>query len=114
MDDLTRRDVLKSIAAASAVPELLVQENRPVNYRMTEEEKKLDRQRVIACGLTEAEADCWVALADAIGQFFMLPKLHPSDAAEVAQATHVIQEKLLSRPVYRKYLELAKAAKDKK
>jgi hypothetical protein len=68
-----------------------------------------DRERVMAAGMTAEEADCWAATADAAGKFFALPKLHPSDAQEVATAIHVLQHKLLSRPVYRKYLELAKA-----
>ena len=36
-----------------------------------------------------------------------LPKLHDMDTHEVAHAIHVIQHKLLSRPVYRRYKELA-------
>jgi hypothetical protein len=76
-----------------------------------ETDDKAERQRVIACGLTKAEADCWVAVAAAAGKFFDLPKLHPMDDHEVAQAIHVIQHKLLSRPAYRKYKELAKGEK---
>jgi len=34
---------------------------------------------------------------------------HPMDDHEVAHAIHVIQHKLLARPTYRKYLEMAKA-----
>jgi hypothetical protein len=48
-----------------------------------------------------------------VGKFFALPKLHPMDDHEVAHATHAIQHKLLSRPAYRRYLELAKAEKKK-
>jgi hypothetical protein len=69
-----------------------------------------DRDRVIACGMTEAEADCWELIAKAAGKFFELPKLHPMDEHEVAHAIHVVQNKLLARPVYRKYLDLAKGA----
>jgi hypothetical protein len=36
------------------------------------------------------------------------------DDHEVAHAIHVIQNKLLGRPTYRKYLETAKAAGAKK
>ena len=61
--------------------------------------------------MTEAEADCWQAVAEAAGKFFDLPKLHPMDAQEVASAIHIIQHKLLSRPTYRRYLEMAKAQK---
>lgn len=38
-----------------------------------------DRERVMAAGLTAAEADCWAATAEAAGKFFALPKLHPMD-----------------------------------
>ena len=69
-----------------------------------------DHQRVVAAGMTEEEATCWDAVADAAGKFFALPKLHSMDDHEVAQAIHIIQHKLLARPTYRKYLELAKAA----
>ena len=66
----------------------------------------VERGLVIQSGLTEAEADCWVAVAQAAGKFFDLPELHPMDEQEVAQAIHVIQNKLLSRPTYRKYKSL--------
>ena len=68
--------------------------------------------------MTEAEADCWEAIAKAAGKFFDLPKLHPMDDQEIAQAIHIVQNKLLGRPTYRRYLEMAKAeinaAKEKK
>jgi len=70
-----------------------------------------DRQLVMAAGLTEDEAECWELVAKAAGMFFALPKLHPLDASEVATVIHVIQHKLLARPTYRKYLELAKQQK---
>ncbi|MFG0318348.1 MAG: hypothetical protein ACF8XB_13815 [Planctomycetota bacterium JB042] len=63
-----------------------------------------DRARVIECGMTEAEADCWELAGRLAGGFFDLPELHVTDAHEVATAIHVIQNKLLSRPTYRKYL----------
>lgn len=110
MDDLTRRDAFKLTAAAGAAVALgetarVTADDKPKVVDMT------DRQRVIECGMTEAEADCWEAVANAAGKFFDLPKLHVMDEHEVAHAIHVIQHKLLSRPVYRRYLELAKAKK---
>lgn len=101
MDDLTRRDALAAAAAAFAAP---AQDDPP-------KPKQTDRDFVIAAGMTEAEADCWAVVAKAAGAFFALPKLHPMDEQEVATAIHVIQNKLLARPTYRKYLELAKAAR---
>mgnify|MGYP006905785522 CR=1 FL=1 len=61
--------------------------------------------------MTEAEAECWTAIAAAAGKYFELPELHPMDRQEVATAIHVVQNKLLSRPTYRRYLELARAAR---
>lgn len=66
-----------------------------------------DRDRVIACGLTDDEADCWELAATLARKLFALPKLHQMDDHEVAHAIHVIQNKLLGRPAYRQYLQLA-------
>ena len=82
-----------------------------------EEQLTKDQEFVVAAGMTKAEADCWKKAAEVAGAFFGLPELHPMDKQEVATAVHVIQNKLLGRPTYRKYLELAKAAealRDKK
>jgi len=67
-----------------------------------------DRMAVKFAGFTDAEADCWKLLAQAAGKFFELPELHPMDKEEVANATHIIQDKLLSRPTYRQYVAEAK------
>ena len=45
---------------------------------------------------------------------WQLPELHPTDRPEVATAIHVLQNKLLARPTYRKYLEEAKAGYEKR
>jgi hypothetical protein len=63
-----------------------------------------ERAKVVSIGFTEAEADCWELAARTAGKFFELPELHELDAREVAQAIHVIQNKLMSRPAYRRYL----------
>jgi hypothetical protein len=109
MDNVTRREVVgvAALALAALTPTQASADDKP---KPTFDEKA-ERQRVIACGMTEAEADCWVAVAQAAGKFFELPKLHVMDEHEVAHAIHVVQHKLLSRPAYRKYLELAKAEK---
>lgn len=75
-----------------------------------QDELTKDQEFVIAAGMTEAEADCWKKTAEAAGAFFNLPELHSMDSHEVASAIHIIQNKLLGRPTYRKYLENAKAA----
>lgn len=74
----------------------------------TSPEKDKDRMAVMSAGFTEAEADCWKQTAKAAAAFFALPELHPMDDHEVASAIHVIQNKLLGRPTYRKYLKEAK------
>ena len=101
MDEITRRRVLGVAAAAGAA--LGAAPAAGADKPAQEFDEKAERQRVIACGMTEAEADCWVQVAKAAGAFFALPKLHPMDEHEVAVAIHVIQNKLLGRPTYRKY-----------
>ncbi len=102
----TRRDMLAATASGTAMalaPLTLANEQDKAKPPMT------DRDIVLACGLTEAEADCWELIGKAAGKFFELPKLHSMDDHEVSHAIHVVQHKLLSRPVYRRYLEMAKA-----
>lgn len=70
---------------------------------------KTDKECIMEAGLTDEEAVCWEKTAAAAGAFFQLPELHPEDRKEIATAIHVIQNKLLGRPTYRKYLKIAKA-----
>jgi len=104
MEEVTRREILHQTAAAGLLATIGrgQADDPPPKQAMT------DRQIVISCGMTEEEANCWELTAKAAGKFFELPKLHPMDAQEVATAIHVIQNKVLSRPTYRKYLETAK------
>lgn len=110
MNDITRRAALAFAATGGAAALADADEKKDAEAR----ESAADRRRVIEAGLTDAEADCWAATAEAAGKFFALPKLHVMDDHEVAHAIHIIQHKLLARPTYRKYLELAKAAEKKK
>jgi hypothetical protein len=89
---MTRRQAVGAVAGAVAGA-----------FDMPGLDEAAERRHVLACGFTEAEADCWVLVARAVGAFFALPKLHPMDDHEVAHAIHVVQHKLLSRPAYRKY-----------
>lgn len=63
-----------------------------------------ERRKVIGLGFTADEADCWVLVGRAAQKFFELPKLHETADKEVAEAIHVIQYRLMSRPTYRRYL----------
>lgn len=113
VSDVTRRDALKMVPATGLIAMVDgAAEARGADEKEKDQEKA-DRERVIAAGLTPEEADCWEITAKAAGKFFALPKLHVMDDHEVAHAIHIIQHKLLARPAYRKYLELAKKA-DKK
>lgn len=107
MTEVTRRTVLATaLASGTAGWTAQAQDDEPPGAK--------DRSYVMAAGMTEEEAICWGKIADAAGAFFALPELHPMDKTEVATAIHIIQHKLLARPTYRKYLELAKAgAKEK-
>lgn len=89
----------------------------PAEAAAPQDEKKpagwaAEKERVLAVGMTDAEAECWLFSAQAAGAFFSLPELHPMDRQEVASAIHILQNKLLSRPTYRQYLEKAKAQKE--
>ncbi len=75
---------------------------------MSDKNTELDKQIVMQCGFTEKESECWQLLTLAVNSFFALPSMHPTDQQEVANAIHIIQNKLLSRPAYRKYLDLHK------
>ena len=114
MDEMTRRQALKlgSIASAALAATPAARAAAPEDEGAAEESpKSKDRTFVIEAGMTEAEADCWELAAKAAGAFFALPEMHPMDSHEVASAIHVIQNKLLGRPTYRKYLEAAKAGR---
>jgi hypothetical protein len=108
MDDLTRRGALALAAATGAA---VFAAHGADDDKDAPKPAKTDRDFVIGAGMTEAEADCWDLAAKTAGAFFALPKMHPMDDHEIAHAIHIIQNKLLSRPTYRKYLELAKAKK---
>ena len=116
MEDFTRREWLNAaaVASVSGIAGAQASQQKSDKSKAEVDNLKADRARVIACGMTEAEADCWELIAKAAGKFFELPKLHPMDDHEVAHAIHVVQHKLLSRPTYRRYLELAKATSNKK
>ena len=118
MDELTRRSALRQTAGAGLFVALTpaatagaepAADDTKARDKATELPEG-ERDRVMAVGMTEAEAECWEFAAKTAGKFFSLPELHPMDKQEIATAIHVIQNKLLSRPTYRRYVELAKAA----
>jgi hypothetical protein len=105
MNELTRRTILQQ--AALGVYALPGQGSDDPPQKVG----KTDRDFVMEAGMTADEAECWELIAKAAGKFFELPQLHPMDKQEVASAIHIVQNKLLSRPTYRKYLESAKAGR---
>lgn len=103
MFDPNRREAISQVALLAATP-AAVADDPP-------KPAKTDRDFVMEAGMTADEAECWEWIAKAAGKFFELPVLHPMDKQEVASAIHIVQNKLLARPTYRKYLENAKAAR---
>jgi len=113
MNDMNRRAALQATAALAATGLVTATVSPQQAAARPQDPDTEDRGFVMAAGMTEAEAACWALAATTAGAFFDLPELHPMDKQEVATAIHVIQNKLLSRPTYRKYLELAKAGREK-
>jgi len=107
MDELNRRNALQLGLGLVAATEAAANADPP--KEQDKKPKVSDRDAVVTAGMTAAEADCWQLSGELAGKFFALPKMHPMDAQEVAMAIHVIQNKLLSRPTYRRYLEALKA-----
>lgn len=107
MNPVNRRTAIASALVSAGTSSVIAQDAKPGG------EPTRDEGFVMEAGMTRAEAKAWRLIAEAAGAFFALPEQHPMDKQEVASAVHIIQNKLLSRPTYRKYLELAKAgAKD--
>lgn len=106
MSEPHRRDVIPQLAVLGVAPAIVAIQNDP-----PKKVEKTDKDFVMEAGMTADEAECWELIAKAAGKFFELPQQHPMDKQEVASAIHIVQNKLLSRPTYRKYLEIAKAAR---
>lgn len=106
----SRREVIRGTLALGATAFVAGQDipGFGSNPKQDDEPEDLDRKAVMEAGMTDAEADCWKKTANCAGAFFNLPELHPMDQEEVANAIHIIQNKLLSRPTYRAYLAKAK------
>lgn len=105
MHFVTRREAISLSTAALVAGSVNGQtENKPKDH--VDESK--DMKCVMEAGMTKEEAECWELVAKAAGKFFELPQQHPMDKQEVASAIHIVQNKLLSRPTYRKYLEAHK------
>jgi hypothetical protein len=117
MDDVTRRDALVRIAAAAGTASLLTPgaTSGAAAQRPDQDDAhwSVERRKVVAAGMTEDEAECWVLAGKVAGKFFALPKLHDMDEHEIAHAVHVIQYRLLSRPTYRRYKEISKVTPQK-
>jgi hypothetical protein len=113
IEEVTRRQAVEAAALTGALALTGLAKGAPTGDKKAKQEfdEKAERQHMLACGFTDAEADCWMQVAKAAGNFFNLPKLHPMDEHEVAQAIHIIQNKLLSRPTYRRYKGLPQGEK---
>lgn len=113
MPIMNRRGVLRLAATAAGANALLPacgtadgRDDRAQAAVGQDDRWETEREYVASIGFTEAEAECWEFTARVAGSFFDLPELHEMDAQEVAQAIHVIQNKLMSRPTYRRYRQL--------
>jgi hypothetical protein len=58
-------------------------------------------RRLLEAGMSEAEVAAFNLSVDAANAVLALPDLHPMDREEYCHAFHVIQNKLLSRPLVR-------------
>ena len=74
---------------------------------MNDVQKQHERKLALASSLTEQEADCWIAVAEAASQFLALPQFTDTDRREAIHAIHQLQDKLMKRPAYRTYLQRA-------
>jgi hypothetical protein len=107
---LSRRTaILAGIGTAGVLAATLPIETANAQQDGATEETDKDQAAVREAGMTEDEAKCWKLIAEAAGVFFKLPELHPMDRSEVATAIHIVQNKLLARPTYRKYVEIRKS-----
>ena len=70
--------------------------------------EKNDKQAVLSAGMTEQEAEAWSHIAESAKLLLELTEMHTADKREIAEAIHIIQQKLLARPTYRKYLAFYK------
>ncbi len=113
MSKQSRREVL-GVAVGGAVLGAAIA--RPVLAHTQEEvpeqvDPEQQARAVIASGLTREEAACWNLCSDLAASYFALEPVHRFEAQrepdrhEVVHAVHVIQNKLLARPTYRKYLD---------
>lgn len=112
MTTITRRKALACAAAAATVVAPAVAQAQAPNENCDSDPEAgqwaAERARVMQLGFTADEAACWEYIAKAADRFFKLPVLGNMDSHEIAEATHVFQNKLLSRPIYRQYVELTK------
>ena len=115
MSKINRRTAMTSavVAGATAATASVATAQEAESTQDDKPKFTKDQTYIMEAGLDEKEADAWKKTAEAAAAFFALPELHPLDNKEVATAIHVIQNKLLGRPTYRKYLKVAKAGYEK-
>lgn len=132
MERITRRDALRSAAAAGAPAIVAAMTSATLTAQSVgqtgaaqqeairkgilaaaavadrcewSDAEQKERERVMSIGFTADEASCWLLVNRAAAKFLTLPELHPSDVPELTVVFHSLQFKLMSRPTYRKYRE---------
>ena len=96
----TRRTLLAALAGSPLMTQASGQE-----------QESAQRRAVKAAGFTDEEADCWELCGQLAGAYFRLEQVfassaqHENDQHEISHAIHEIQNRLLARPTYRRYLE---------
>ena len=71
----------------------------------SKEKSRLTKHEVApAICLTEQEVGCWELAGTLANRLYRLSTLHEMDWHDVVHAIHIIQNKLLARPAYQKYL----------
>jgi hypothetical protein len=114
MDEMTRRGILHGATGAGLLAFFAPGGAADAADGGEAEELKIARDSLLACGLTEDEADCCELARKLAGKFFKLPELQPMDKQEFASTIYGIEQHLLSRPTLRRYQEMQEKLSGKK
>lgn len=67
----------------------------------TTDDRQCERESLARLGMTAAEIDVWLGLAEVAGRMVQLPTLHPMEQHETAHDFHELQLRLLAGPGFR-------------